>query len=492
MTTHNDDNRKADLSRRQFIRGAGASAAAVAGVGTLGLTASNSVQAGNKGCDRARQPGVDYDAVVIGGGFAGVTAARELSQCGLKTLIVEARSRMGGRTFTSRFAGEQVELGGTWIHWTQPHVWAEVMHYGLEIKETAGLANPEKVVWVTNNQVKRAPASEAFAIFGEACNKYYAEAQKLYPRPFDPFFAEKELNEMDGLSAGDYLKTLDLTQDQRDMMDSWLSGNGHNYLDKIAFTEIMRWFALCNFSIPVMFDSIARYKIKTGTSSLLEAMLNDAKADIKLATPVSKIEQAKDRVVITTEEDELITAGAVVMAVPINTLQDIEFSPELSSSKKAMSKERHSGAGVKGYIRIEKNIGNIMTYAPAKNSVTPFTSVFTDHADDHGTLLIGFSPDPELIDINDSEAVEAALEPLIPGVKVKESFGYDWNLDPFSKGTWLTNQPGQTTRYLKGLQQSEGRVFFAGSDMANGWRGFIDGAIESGRYVGQKVVKYLS
>lgn len=489
MSVKNSEKSKVDLTRRQFIRG---SAVAVAGVGSVAMASAVTAGEGTDKCAKPKHGGVDYDAIVIGGGFAGATAARELSQAGLKTLIVEARNRLGGRTFTSKFAGEKVELGGTWIHWTQPHVWAEVMHYGLEIKETVGLANPENVIWVTNNQVKRATAAEAFPIFTEACQKYYAEAQKLYPRPFDPFYAEQELNRMDNLSAGDYLKGLSLTPDQRDMMDSWLSGNGHNYLDKIAFTEIMRWFALSNFSIPVMFDSIARYKIKTGTSSLLEAIIKDANADVRIATPVSNIEQRKDKVYVTTEEGDTITAAAAVLAVPVNTLQDISFNPQLSKAKRAMARERHSGAGVKGYIRVEQNVGNVMTYAPAKNSVTPFTSVFTDHADAHGTLLIGFAPDPEKIDINDANAVEAALEPLIPGVTVKESFGYDWNLDPFSKGTWLTNQPGQTTRYLKGLQQSEGRLYFAGADMANGWRGFIDGAIESGRYVGQQVVNRLS
>lgn len=488
MTMNDEGKAKAEISRRQFIRGAGTGAVAVAG--SMGLAASAS-QVTDTSCNKARRPGVDYDVLVIGGGFAGVTAARELQQSGLKTMIVEARNRLGGRTFTSKFANEQVELGGTWIHWTQPNVWAEVMHYGLDIKETVGLANPETVVWVTGDRVKKAPAEEAFVIFAEACDKYYQEAHRIYPRPFDPFFEEKVLNEMDNLSAGDYLNSLSLSQDQKDMMDSWLSGNGHNYLDKIAYTEIMRWFALCNFSLPVMFDSIARYKIKTGTSSLLDAMVKDAKPEVMLSTPVSKVEQREGYVIVTTESDERITASAVVMTAPVNTLQDIEFSPKLSDAKIAMAKERHSGAGVKGYIQIEQDVGNIMTYAPAKNAVTPFTSVFTDHVNDHGTMLIAFAPDPELIDINDNEAVAAALDPLIPGARVKECFGYDWNLDPFSQGTWLTNQPGQTTRYLKGLQKREGRLFFAGADMANGWRGFIDGAIESGRYVGQQVVQYL-
>ena len=76
-----------------------------------------------------------YDVVVVGGGFAGCTAARELQQAGYRTVLLEARDRLGGRTWTSTFAGKQVEMGGTWVHWHQPYVWAELRRYGLEVTE---------------------------------------------------------------------------------------------------------------------------------------------------------------------------------------------------------------------------------------------------------------------------------------------------------------------------------------------------------------------
>ncbi|MHB0842020.1 flavin monoamine oxidase family protein [Stutzerimonas nitrititolerans] len=490
MANDKGDISKDGVSRRKFLGGAVIGAAAAAGVGSQILSLSATAQGADKERVGPLQSNVDYDAVVIGGGFAGVTAARELSRSGLKTLVLEGRSRLGGRTFTSKLDGEKVELGGTWVHWTQPNVWTEVMHYGLEIEETVGLASPETVIWVTDNQVKRAPAAEAFEIFGAACTEYYKEAHNIYPRPFDPFFAKKALQEMDGLSASEYLNKLSLTREQKDMMDSWLSGNGHNYPETIAYSEIMRWFALSNFNMPTMFDSIARYKIKSGTVSLLEAMVAESDMEVQLSTPVLKVKQDSHRVLITTEEGT-IAASAVVMAVPLNTMGDVEYSPRLSDAKSEIASQGHAGKGVKGYIRIKQDVGNVMTYAPARNDVTPFTSVFTDHVGENGTLLIAFSADPKLVDINDSKAVEKALHPLLPGVEVTSSYGYDWNLDPFSKGTWCTYRPGQTTRYLTELQKREGRLFFAGSDMANGWRGFIDGAIESGREVGYQVASYL-
>lgn len=58
-----------------------------------------------------------YDVIVVGAGFAGLVAARDLSKENLSVLLIEARDRIGGRTWTARELGEEFEMGGTWVHW---------------------------------------------------------------------------------------------------------------------------------------------------------------------------------------------------------------------------------------------------------------------------------------------------------------------------------------------------------------------------------------
>jgi phytoene dehydrogenase-like protein len=73
-----------------------------------------------------------YDVLVIGAGYTGLTAARDSATSGLSTLLLEARDRIGGRTWSSNVGGYPFEMGGTWVHWFQPHVYSEISRYGMK------------------------------------------------------------------------------------------------------------------------------------------------------------------------------------------------------------------------------------------------------------------------------------------------------------------------------------------------------------------------
>src|SRR6266540_6443930 len=81
--------------------------------------------------------GSTYDVVVIGGGFAGVVAARDLTEQGNSVLLVEARDRLGGRTWSTTFPGTDIniEMGGQFVLSDElwPCVASEVQRYGVDL-----------------------------------------------------------------------------------------------------------------------------------------------------------------------------------------------------------------------------------------------------------------------------------------------------------------------------------------------------------------------
>ena len=72
------------------------------------------------------------DVVMIGAGPSGLTAARELKRAGLSVAVLEARDRVGGRTWTDTVDGAMLEIGGQWVSPDQTALLALLEELGLE------------------------------------------------------------------------------------------------------------------------------------------------------------------------------------------------------------------------------------------------------------------------------------------------------------------------------------------------------------------------
>jgi monoamine oxidase len=66
----------------------------------------------------------DFDVVIVGGGAAGIGAARRLAATRLSTVLLEASSRLGGRAWTQAISGMELDLGCGWLHSAEKNAWA--------------------------------------------------------------------------------------------------------------------------------------------------------------------------------------------------------------------------------------------------------------------------------------------------------------------------------------------------------------------------------
>jgi monoamine oxidase len=428
----------------------------------------------------------ECDVAVIGGGFAGVTAARELRRRGLEVLLLEARDRLGGRTFTTEREGHRVELGGTWVHWFQPHVWREILFYGLHVEETPG-ALPERAIHLAKGGRREGPAIELLAQVIPALDAYFEASRHLWERPYETRHGWSALVEQDSTSALARLRALDLPESGQDLVEGMLEVFGHCRADQVSYADLCRWHALSGYSSATLLDTTARYKITEGTQALVRAMLKDGEPEVRLGSTVHRIEQSGDRVRVKPEVGPEVTARAAVLALPLNVLRDIDFSPALSPHMLELSRETHAGSGFKVFFEVKGDLGSLI--ALGGSSVNPLSLALTYSAGSDHTLLVGFGADADRIDIEDRKSVEEAFRAYVPDAEVTKSFGHDWKRDPYSQGTWCSYRPGQLTRHWQELRGQEGRVVFAGADFCEGWRGFIDGAIGSGAAAARRAVR---
>jgi len=429
----------------------------------------------------------DYDVVIVGGGFSGAVAARDCRKVGLRTVLLEARNRLGGRTFDTHWNNLHIEMGGTWVHWVQPYTWSEIQRYGLEVIETPG-AVPDRIILKGENFFTDTAYSKVAQEISAAGNQYFADARSVWERPWDTHHTWEKLVAEDPVTTVDRLSQLKLTPLQRTALEATLEVCTHSRIDQGSYLEIARWYALGGFNWDLLADSIQRFQIKDGTGELVRRMLADGAPDVQLSTPIRRIEQRGDVVSVITAAGRTITGRALILAVPMNCLASIEFDPALSSGKLSASRERHSAAGIKFYAQVKGRHGKAILLAPYRFGAG-YTFTYKELPD--STVFVGFGSNPEAFDANDEAAVQATLRQFIPEAEVTACTSYSWVRDPFSLGTYCSYRPGKLTKWFDELRRQEGRIYMAGSDVAEGWRGFIDGAIARGVRVAAQVAQDL-
>lgn len=68
----------------------------------------------------------EFDVVIVGGGAAGIGAARRLAVNGKAVLLLEASARLGGRAFTQDLGGYPLDLGCEWLHSGDRNAWVGI------------------------------------------------------------------------------------------------------------------------------------------------------------------------------------------------------------------------------------------------------------------------------------------------------------------------------------------------------------------------------
>ena len=330
-----------------------------------------------------------YDVIVVGGGFAGVTAARECALRGRRTLLLEARDRLGGRTWSSEWNGFPIEYGGAWVHWHQPHTFSELTRAGLSVSVSGDTGRAH---WHVGAERRTGTIAERDVIARRGWDRFVDGAHEALPQPHAPLTALPELARFDRLSMAERLDELELDDEERDVLAGEIESVAHGRLTEAGAVAILRWHALSGYSLELTQFTGGRVTIDGGTGALLAAIAGAAPFERRLATPVAAVARQGGDVDVHTRAGEVFVARAAIVAVALNALGGIEFRPALPEDKRRAIDLGQASRGVKVMIHAHGE-------AVSQNSLRflhPFGYLSTEVLRDDGTqLMIGFGGDAE-------------------------------------------------------------------------------------------------
>lgn len=418
-----------------------------------------------------------YDAIVIGGGLAGLTAARDLTDQGHAVVVLEARDRLGGRTWTRAFADtdQNVDMGGQWIEpQRQINVAREIERYGIPTNHSP---DPKSYPTLLDGERRPGPMPipwEEITDLERAIFRSQKAAARIEPGiPLD----QQGLDDLD-VSWAEFLAPLELPAATLDFLGAFTGLYAARYPEDCSALFVLSTFRNLDLS-PYLMWGVIDVRFTNGTKSMVDAIAADCHG-IRLETAVASVAQEGGGATVTTESGDVLSARTVIVAAPLNCWNDIAFDPPLSEAKRQASAGRHGTSGSGKYLALTKDALDYPFLIAGPRSTNGLVSLSTEYELPEGQLMVGFICDPDNYDLTTFEGVEKALTTLSPDAELLKVDHHDWNGDTYSKGAWFAPKPGLLASAHSELGRPEGRVFFAGSDLALGFMGWMEGAVESG------------
>jgi monoamine oxidase len=407
-----------------------------------------------------------FDAIVAGAGFAGLRAARDLAEAGRAVLVLEARERPGGRTWTRPFAGSgpPVEIGGSWFAPEHAEVAAELARYGLG---TRSYGAPAAVRWRTGGELR-----EGLPVpFGElreldrALAAVTADAAAL---------RAGALGERGSLSCAEYLRGLRVPAATREFLAAWWVMIGGTDPERGAVIDALA--AIASHGGPTGLLTALRHAPAEGWSALAERMAATPGVEVRYAAEVRAVRQDELGAELRLAGGASFRAPRAVLALPVNTLPVIAFEPPPPAAT-AEALGSNAGRARKVWLRARGVPAGVLAAGAGEG----LDWLYADRAlDDGDVLLIGFGYEDPAFDPGSHAAVERALRAFFPEAELIACDHHDWLADPFSLGTWATATVGRAELLTAERFPPHGRVAFATSDVAPEEAGWIEGALIAG------------
>ncbi|PTY00918.1 hypothetical protein DB346_15025 [Verrucomicrobia bacterium LW23] len=494
------------ISRRTLLAGAAAGAAGF----LLSEAAPSAVAAGLATAARAASRG---RVVVIGAGFAGLAAAFELRQSGFDVTVLEARERIGGRVLTFRdfIPGLVVEGGGELIGGNQPAWGAYARRFGLTLRRVVEEKEANAPIRIAG---RRLPPSKEDRLWRTMDDLYSSLNDDA--RPIDalrPWLSPRAA-ELDRRTVADWVRSLDADDYTRRAMWAGIDveyGVGPHNMSYLGLLAQIKGGGMENY-----WTDSESLRCEGGNDQLAEAFARALGPErIRLGEAVTHVDTHPNGVAVRTAPAaatqkglgttspkpapaRLYEADFAVLTLPPTVWKHVQFTPALPErvARLQMGVSAKYLKAVSGRTWRERGDGP----ESLADSGVGLTWEATDSQDigDGPACMVGF-PTPAAArdgaELSEEER-QWFLSGAMAAVYDREFIGntlpakyISWPSEPRTLGGYSFPAPGQIMRVGDALELGAGRLQFAGEHTSYPFSGMMEGALESGAAVAERIIR---
>lgn len=491
------------------------------------------------------RPVVERDVVIIGAGPAGLMAAYSLQKAGKTVAVLEARNRVGGRTWNGRVQDEHgrehfIEIGGQWISPDQTRLMSLVDELGLK---TFKRYREGESVYISPDGTRHTYSGDVMPV-SETTN---AEMDKLIAllndmvdnmdveRPWDM----PDAAALDAISFKDWLKQHSDDQEAIDNVSIYIASG---MLTKPAHTfsalqAILMAASAGSFSNLVDEDFILDERVIGGMQSVSLNMAQSLGDDVILNSPVRQINWATpdpstaDELnnvdadvrngvpnngapgdVTVFSDKAVVKAQNAVLAVPPNLYHRIQFSPPLPRENMVAHQHISMGLVIKVHAIYETpfwrekglsgtGFGGGRVVQEVYDNTNYGQNIVDDNENEnpHG-ILVSFISDVHaeaMWALPADERKQRILSELAAylGEETMHPIAFylsDMAAEEWTRGAYATSYDlGGLSRWGHLQNQPAGPIYYACSDIAAEGYQHVDGAVRQGELAAQRILKGL-
>ncbi|WP_254408862.1 flavin monoamine oxidase family protein [Streptomyces sp. AC495_CC817] len=444
----------------------------------------------------------DLDVIIIGAGFAGLTAATRLSEQGRSVLVLEGRDHVGGRSYSGEVAGVTVDLGATWV--------AERHEAVLDLARSVGCTTTpqyhhgdnlltmhgERVVW-----------SGAMPLSGPVDAEDVARVLEEFSTlvetiDVDAAWDSPRARELDAISFGAWLDTLEAGVSTRALMAvvarvQWGCSPGD-----VSLLHALR-YVRAGGGLEHMLaveGGQQQDRIAGGSQQIATRLAERLGERVVLGAVVEAIVQDEERgtVTVRTSLGDATAPYVISTTAPAHRI-DIDFQPDLPPQGQGLARTWTMGSLSKAFVAYDRPFWRKdgLSGESIIDGGTFFITFDVSPSDDGPGVLMTFCDDRLYDAFTPEDRRDRVVRQLVElyGAQAAQPVDYVdhcWGTDSFAPGGPNPSiAPFAMTSYGPALAEPHGRIHWAGSETAGAWAGTLNGAVLTGRRAADAISELL-